>query len=181
MSALQPWPQQKVRHELRSIRKFLTGYDVIPKEFRLKEEEGGFIRPMIIIGARSTRTENQGRNRTILHRGNNFYYYGRDDVDSSLKHEEAWDVYSFLSEVFMYNDQYLGPVIPIWDFSDDIPVETGSFIEFETTTTVEIRKDNHNNWTVPVDLRYNVAISPNPKPEELGPVITEIKRKVIIQ
>lgn len=155
-NVLEPWPKHSAQHELRSLRLFLARYTTAPEEIRIREIEGAFERPMIQISLLQSRLENFSQFHFTVHRVLALTFFGGDEQSEEDRYQEAWRVHDWLSEVFMRGFGHHGPVIQVFDFSEDPASLTSDWIEVESAT-VEQRPDKFGLWTVPVDLRYHVT------------------------
>ena len=152
---IHPWPRESTQHEFRSIRKALAEYSLAPPEMRLAEIEGAFGRPMIQFTLLSQRVENRSQFDFQVIKDLSLTYFGSEHMSPEDRHAEGLAVADWLTE-FFGRGSYHGPIIPIYDFSGQVPTRTEDWIEIDSASA-DLRKDNYGLWTVPVDIRYGVS------------------------
>jgi hypothetical protein len=74
--SLLSWPADDVEHELESVSKWLRSFDDCPHEVRIREEEGGFERPMFLLRHTALGYQDGGRMYYQSVRGLNLMWYG---------------------------------------------------------------------------------------------------------
>jgi hypothetical protein len=158
--ALEPWPDNAIEHELRSLRGWLRRYNECPADVWVDmPKEGGFQRTALKLSTIATTVESQEHwfvpTRTLV-----VTYWGLDDE------REARRVASWLTRVLArgWRDANHRAVIPVNDYSTSPATATAAVIYLvaDTLTVANVTRDVNNNLTVPADVRYQVLYMGTP-------------------
>jgi hypothetical protein len=177
MNRPEPWPKDAIFHEIQSLVKWLGDMPDSPDEVRGEEVEDGFTRPMIQMTPGITGVIQDGQFRYVTRRNVSMTWWG-SNVGSDLA-AEAYRAADWLTTQLGRNtyDGINGPMVQIWDFSGDEPVETDQWIEIDTATNIFPSTDEFGLWRISVDLRYSVERG---EEDPTTPVITNINKKITI-
>src|SRR5262245_52524517 len=166
-------------HEMRSLREYIAGFDGVTPEIRIRNIEGGQsnARPFILITPLTVRPVKDYRFGYSANRRCVVTVFGSREEDVDDYTREAWQFQDMMNDVLITGTRGDGPLIRVWDFSEDPPVEADAFMSLEDTSQAELRQDEFGLYKVVTDVRYTVE---RYVPQPTEPIVTSIHRKVVI-